>query len=265
MSGWLAVDGATSKRCGMELPKRQILLKSKASMGPTRLALIATATLLAAACAPTQTRADWSDSAVARLKQVPDIAKEAAKDAEELAHPATDESAAAQPTAGAATRPASTEKLPIEGSDLVRGRSTVLVNAPLSKVRKAVLAFRHYAKFMPHYRQSSTVGKLPNGNREVYMQVAALNGAVKMWARLEMVKTTPEGGVEVYTTKFIEGNVDEFSAIWRLEEMSATQTKLTLDVFLEPSLPLPTSLLNDENVQGAEQGVIAMRKRAESL
>jgi len=141
----------------------------------------------------------------------------------------------------------------------------VLVDAPLSKVRKAVLGFRHYPKFMPHYQQARTLGKKPNGDREIYMQVAALNGAVKMWARLELAKTTPENGVELYTTKFVEGNVDEFSAIWRLEKVSATQTKLTLNVFLEPSLPLPDKLLNEENVQGAEQGVAAMAERAEGL
>jgi hypothetical protein len=234
----------------------------------TRLVLIAATAALTAACAPTQTGADWTDSTVARLHKVPDIAHDAADDANDAAHTTAEKALpqstpTAQPGQALGKRAVSTEKLPIEGTDLVRGRSTVLVDAPLSKVRKAVLAFRHYAKFMPHYRQASTLGKLPNGNREVYMQVAALNGAVKMWARVEMIKTTPADGVEMYTTKMLDGNVDEFSAIWRMERVSATQTKLSLNVFLDPLLPMPTSMMNSENAKGAEEGVLAMRKRCE--
>ena len=61
----------------------------------------------------------------------------------------------------------------------------------------------------------------------------------------------------------MEGNVDDFKAIWRLRKMDEDHTELTLEVFLEPSLPLPDSLINSENVGGAVDGVIAMRNRIE--
>ncbi|MFP6687526.1 MAG: SRPBCC family protein, partial [Polyangiaceae bacterium] len=50
--------------------------------------------------------------------------------------------------------PATREAVAIEGSDLVRGRSRVVVRASMAKVRRYVLDFDHYAEFMPHYRQS---------------------------------------------------------------------------------------------------------------
>ena len=73
-----------------------------------------------------------------------------------------------------ATRTPSREHVAITGSAYVQGRSRVLVQAPIATVRRRVLKFRDYAKFMPHYRASVVLGKLPDGNKRVYMQVAAL-------------------------------------------------------------------------------------------
>src|SRR5260221_7876660 len=39
------------------------------------------------------------------------------------------------------------ESLPIANSELVRGRATVTVKAPIEKVREAVLAFAQYPEF----------------------------------------------------------------------------------------------------------------------
>lgn len=159
----------------------------------------------------------------------------------------------------------------IANSDLVRGTATVLVDAPLPKVREAVLGFADYAEFMPHYQKSKMLGRNAAGARDVYMEIAAMHGAVKMWARLEVsvaraangAATPSEGGVEKVIMRSVEGNVKELSGTWTLEPDGADKTKLTLEVFLEPSMPLPSSVLNNENVKGAVKGVVAMKKRAE--
>ncbi|MEJ7730555.1 MAG: SRPBCC family protein [Polyangiaceae bacterium] len=162
--------------------------------------------------------------------------------------------------------------LPIANSDLVRGSATVVVDAPLPKVRETVLGFADYAEFMPHYQKSKLLGRTPAGARDIYMEIAAMHGAVKMWARLEVTvkrdgngPSTPssEGGVETVHMRSVEGNVKELSGTWRMEADGADKTKLTLEVFLSPSLPLPSSVLNAENVKGAVKGVVAMKKRAE--
>jgi hypothetical protein len=157
------------------------------------------------------------------------------------------------------------ESVPIAGTDLVRGRSTVTVKAPIEKVRAAVLGFSHYAEFMPHYKNAKLLGKTPNGGRDVYMEIEALHGAVTMWARIEVPKPTiDENGVETYATTFIKGgNVKDFQAIWRMKKLDEGHTELSLEVFLQPSITLPAELQNDENVEGSAKGVLAMRDRAE--
>lgn len=167
------------------------------------------------------------------------------------------------PVAGKAGKQSTPTREGVPTDDgLLRGRSTVTVNAPIAKVRKAVLDFRHYPDFMPHYKAAQVLGRKPNGDREVYMQIGALGGALKMWARVEMAKTDLPAG-ERYETTFVDGNVRDFKAIWTLKA-EGNRTELTLEVFLRPKLPMPKQLLDGENLDGAVKGVAAMRDRIEN-
>ena len=166
---------------------------------------------------------------------------------------------AADPQAAGIT----TRRVPIAGTRLVRGHSTVVVDAPLAKVREHVLAFAAYPEFMPHYKTAKVLGRTPSGGRNVYMEVTALHGAVKMWARVEVQKPAPSDALESHEIRFLEGNVKELSGAWRLRRIDASKTELTLEIFLNPSLPLPASLINEENLDGSRKGVDAMRKRIE--
>lgn len=161
-------------------------------------------------------------------------------------------------------REPTTVAVPVAGTDLVRGRSTVIVNAPIDVVRKTVIDFGKYADFMPHYSAARVLRRKKDGTREVYMQWAALHGAIKLHARVEMVPRH-DGDTEVWQSRYIDGNVDEAQASWTLTTLSPDRTKLTLDAFLLPKLPMPSSLLNSENTSGAEKGVVAMRKRCEQI
>ena len=94
------------------------------------------------------------------------------------------------------------------------------------------------------------------------MQWAALHGAIKLWARFDLIPRK-EGEAEVWESSFIDGNVKEAYALWRIEPIDDTRTQLTLEVFLHPKLPVPSELLNEENLDAALKGVTAMRKRCE--
>jgi ribosome-associated toxin RatA of RatAB toxin-antitoxin module len=155
------------------------------------------------------------------------------------------------------------EAVPIDASDLVRGRATVSVHAPIAAVRKAVLDFKHYPEFMPHYEGAKVLGRTADGARDVYMEVSALHGAVKMWTRIEMPKPVMDGDVETHESRFVDGNVKEFKAIWRLKPVSAEETELSLELYVRPGIPIPSSLLNDENVKNAGRAVDAMRGHIE--
>jgi hypothetical protein len=138
-----------------------------------------------------------------------------------------------------------------------------VVNAPIDKARKEILDYGSYAEFMPHYAGSRVLGPKGDGGREVYMQWKALGGAVKLWARFDMLPKKEADGREAYESTFVDGNVETAFAAWRLESVAPDQTRIELEIFLKPKLPLPPSLLNHENTQGATQGVMAMAAKIE--
>lgn len=157
------------------------------------------------------------------------------------------------------------QAVPIAGTDLVRGRSTVIVEAPIAVVRRTVLDYGSYADFMPHYAASRVLGRTSDGGHQVYMKWIALHGAMKMWARFDMSAALKKGDEETYKSKLVEGNVRAANAIWRISPVGEQRTKLSLEVFLQPRVPMPSSLLNGENTKGATKGVVAMRDRCEEL
>ncbi|WP_438029306.1 type II toxin-antitoxin system RatA family toxin [Sorangium sp. So ce233] len=153
--------------------------------------------------------------------------------------------------------------VPIGSTGFARGRSTAVVKAPIERVRAAVLSFERYPEFMPHYKKCRVLGRTPSGGWDVYMEVSALNGAITMWARLEIQKPAPVDGVETYSSRFVSGNVQDLQATWQLEKIDDQTTRLSLEVFLRPKLPLPKSLLNSENLDGSARAVAAIRARIE--
>jgi len=162
----------------------------------------------------------------------------------------------------AASGEVTTVPVRIEGSNFVRGMSTVVVNAPIDKVRERVLAFGEYPEFMPYYTKCRVLGRTPRG-REVFMEVAALHGAIKMWARIEVLKPVTVDGVETHDTRFLQGNVRDLKAAWRLKKLAADKTELSLELFLLPKVPLPTSVINDANLESSADGVAALKRRIE--
>lgn len=160
------------------------------------------------------------------------------------------------PSSGAALEVAA---LPIAGTNLVRARAKVIVAAPIDVVRTRVLSFDDYARFMPHYSRSKILGRKKGGEREVYMEVTALGGAARFWARLLVSAARRASGVESYDLSLVEGNLKAFQAAWHLRKIDDARTELSLDLFVEPRLPLPSRLLNTENVRGARKALAAMR------
>lgn len=224
------------------------------------LLLLTLPLLLSAGCASSGVRLDAG--APAHDSGAPALAPRVVAALSSPSSPSTD---AASSTAEAPSDRPTPVAVPIEGTELVRGRSTVTVKASLEKTREAVLDFGHYADFMPHYRNAKILGRTDTGARDVYMEVEALYGAVKFWAEVELPKATTVDGVETWETRFIKGNVKDFKAIWRLKKLDAQSTELSLEVFLSPNLPMPVHLMNDENMGGSSSGVAAMRAHAEQM
>ncbi|MFO0588548.1 MAG: SRPBCC family protein [Polyangiaceae bacterium] len=151
----------------------------------------------------------------------------------------------------------------IPGSGLVEAKATLRAARSLDKAREVVLKFEDYPQFMPEYSGAKMLGKLPDGNDKVYMEITTLGGIAKMFANIEVLNKK-DGLTETHEAKFLDGNVKEFKAIWTLTKVDDAHTEVTLQVFLHPAIPLPDFIVNKANLDGAKKGVIAMKKRIEA-
>lgn len=156
-----------------------------------------------------------------------------------------------------------TRAVPIPNSSLVRGVATVNVRAPIAKVRAVILDFAHYPEFMPHYEACRVLGVTKAGGRDVYMRIAAVHGVVKMWARIEVAKPIVVDGAETYRSRYVDGNIKDLQATWSVKKIDDATTQLQVEVFMNPKLPLPASVVNHENVDGARSAALAFKARAE--
>lgn len=155
--------------------------------------------------------------------------------------------------------------VPISGSDLVEAKATVKVRGSLEKARATVLKFEDYPQFMPEYSDAKRLGDLPSGNEKVYMEITTLGGVAKMYANIEVLSPKPaDPATEVHEARFLDGNVRQFKAIWTLTKLDEAHTQVSLQVFLQPGIPLPDFLVNKANMDGAKKGALAMKRRIEN-
>lgn len=154
------------------------------------------------------------------------------------------------------------QAVPVEGSDLVRGRATVVVNAPIATVRDHVTDYGAYADYLPRQKRSQVLRRNRDGSHEVYFQWAALHGAMKVWVRAEMRPRT-EGDVEIYESHILDGNVNDAAAVWRLRSIDGKTTEVTIELFLDPQFAMPAALINRGIVSGAADVARAFRDHVE--
>ena len=68
----------------------------------------------------------------------------------------------------------------------------------------------------------------------------------------------------VVEARLLEGNIDAFRAEWRLApSVDGEHTRVAFRIFVDPDLPLPSSLISRENERAARRSIEALRARLE--
>jgi ribosome-associated toxin RatA of RatAB toxin-antitoxin module len=157
---------------------------------------------------------------------------------------------------------AEVETVPVPGSRIGRARATVLVRAPVDKVRAVILDFPHYHDFLPNYESAKVVSKKPDGVLIVHMEIAALGGMIHRWMRVEMTAPVVAGDRESFSAKLLDGDVKEFEASWALDRVPEG-TRLTLESHLDAKFELPAAFIDSASASGLKDSILAVKARAE--
>ncbi len=167
-------------------------------------------------------------------------------------------------TAGASGAPITARQVEWAESSIAWGEAEADLDTPLDAILPVLADYAAYQDFMPNFRRSRVLAQ--RGTRaRVYMEVSAAAGALTLWGQLDLkARTEIEADTRVIEAQLLEGNIDAFRAEWRLVPSADGQTThVAFRIFVDPDLPLPSSLISRENERAARRSVEALRSHLE--
>ena len=155
----------------------------------------------------------------------------------------------------------STAQIPQEGSNISWGQAVVVVDKPIEELLPIIRDYANYAQFMPNFTKSKVLAQ--RGSRAmVYMEVSVAKGAFTLWGQLNLAERPQEGESRVVEAHLLEGNIDAFSASWTLTPVDGgARTEVDFKIYVDPDIPLPSSVFSRENEKAAGKTVRALRTR----
>jgi len=145
------------------------------------------------------------------------------------------------------------------GTDVKAGRAEGIVNASLESVRSVVEDYGGYEKFMPHFRASRVLSQRGT-SALVYMQASIAKDTMTLWAQLKVSAKPNAGNTRVIEAKMVQGNMDAMFARWELTPLDTEHTLVAFQLLMDPKVPLPASLVSNENEKASQKTIRALRR-----
>ncbi len=154
-----------------------------------------------------------------------------------------------------------TAQIPEEGSSISWGQAVMVLDTPIEEVLPIVLDYANYLDFMPNFTKSKVLAQ--RGTRAmVYMEVSVARGAITLYGQLNLAERPESGDVRVVEASLLDGNIDAFSARFTLTPVDGgTRTEIDFKIYVDPDIPLPSSVFSRENERAAGKTVRALRAR----
>jgi ribosome-associated toxin RatA of RatAB toxin-antitoxin module len=168
---------------------------------------------------------------------------------------------AATPVHAAGELDVQTAQIAEAGSNISWGHAIGVIDKPIEEVLPVVVDYASYAYFMPNFTKSKVLAQ--RGNRAmVYMEVSVASGTFTLWGQLKFSEVASAGSTRVIEARLLEGNMDAFSATWRLTPVDGgAGTEVDFKIYVDPDMPLPSSVFSRENERAAGKTVRALQRR----
>lgn len=154
-----------------------------------------------------------------------------------------------------------TAQIPVEGSDIASGRAVIVVDKPIDEVLPIIVDYANYVRFMPNFTRSKVLAQ--RGNRAmVYMEVSVAKGVYTLYGQLNMAERAQDGDSRVIEGRLLDGNINAFDASFKLTPVDGgSRTEIDFHIYVDPDIPLPSSVFSRENERAAGRAVRALRTR----
>ena len=149
---------------------------------------------------------------------------------------------------------------PYPGTDVRMGHAQAIIDAAPNRVLAVVVDYSRYAEFMPHFKVSRVLAQ--RGPKAiVYLQAGILKDTVTIWAQLKVEASKQHGSTDVIEARMTKGNIEHMTARWELTPLDEKHTLVSFQFLIDPDLPVPSSLVTNENVKASRRAVAALRRR----
>jgi ribosome-associated toxin RatA of RatAB toxin-antitoxin module len=154
-----------------------------------------------------------------------------------------------------------TAQIPEQGSEIAGGHAVIVVDKPIDEVIPVVLDYANYVRFMPNFTKSRVLAQ--RGSRAmVYMEVSVAKGMYTLYGQLNLAERPQDGASRIVEGRLLDGNIDAFNASFTLTPVDdGARTKIDFKIYVDPALPLPSSVFSRENERAAGRTVRALRAR----
>ena len=154
-----------------------------------------------------------------------------------------------------------TSQIPSDSSNIASGRAVIVVDRPIDEVLPIVLDYANYVQFMPNFTRSKVLAQ--RGNKAmVYMEVSVAKGMYTLYGQLKLDERPQDGKSRVVEGQLVDGNINAFNASFKLTPVNdGAATEIDFNIYVDPDLPLPSSVFSRENERAAGRTVRALRQR----
>jgi len=149
--------------------------------------------------------------------------------------------------------------VPLTGRSVKAGRAEGVVDAPMSAVQAVVEDYAGYETFMPKIRASRVLSQRGD-TALVYLQASIARNTITLWAQLKISARNSDPKTRVIDAKMLQGNMDAMTARWELTPVDEGHTLVAFQMLMDPKVPVPASLVSDENENASKKTIRALRR-----
>jgi ribosome-associated toxin RatA of RatAB toxin-antitoxin module len=92
------------------------------------------------------------------------------------------------------------------------------------------------------------------------MQASIAKNTMTLWAQLKISAQDGAQKTRIIDAKMLQWNMDAMTARWELTPVDDAHTLVAFQMLMDPKVPLPASLVSDENEKASQKTIRALRR-----
>lgn len=150
-------------------------------------------------------------------------------------------------------------RLDVPNSHIDVGGAHIRIQRSMEDVLAVLKKFAQYKDILPRITKSQVLGRRGR-TTDVYLEAPILRGLVRAWgvARFTAPQRWGEEGLQI-EGKMVKGNLESWWGTWKLQPCGDDCTVLRLEMFVDPSLPVPPEAVSEELEWACGKAVTAVR------